>query len=163
MDYKTACNTFEYNPNTGDILWKNSKLPAKNGTLAGTMKKETGYIQLFFNGKLYLAHRIAMLISYGYCPEEAVVDHINHRRDDNRLSNLRFSNAKDNAKNISLRNDNKTGHMGVVFHKPAKKYQANIAVDGKRIYLGLFETYSDSVFARKEAERKYGFHHNHGK
>lgn len=51
MNYKTACNTFGYNPDTGDILWKNSKRPSMNGTLAGTMKKETGYIQLFFNGK----------------------------------------------------------------------------------------------------------------
>lgn len=40
MDYKTACDTFEYNPNTGDILRKNCKLPAKNGTLAGTKKKK---------------------------------------------------------------------------------------------------------------------------
>lgn len=104
-----------------------------------------------------------MLISYGYCPKEAVVDHINHRRDDNRLSNLRFSNVNENAKNISLRNDNTTGHMGVIFHKLAKKYQAKISVNGKRIYLGLFEKYSDAVFAREVAERKCGYHRNHGK
>ena len=162
MDYKTACNTFEYNPNTGDILWKNSKLPAKNGTLAGTMKKETGYIQLFFNGKLYLAHRIAMLISYGYCPEEAVVDHINHTRTDNRPVNLRIVAHSENTKNQSKQINNASGVCGVYLDKQTKRYKAQIGSREGRCFLGSFKTLEEATAARLGAERKYGYHENHG-
>ena len=39
----------------------------------------------------------------------------------------------------------------------------SIKVNRKDIYLGRFDKFEDAVAARKKAERKHGFHPNHGR
>lgn len=52
---------------------------------------------------------------------------------------------------------NKTGVRGVTIKKGAikNKYQANIGIKGKTIYLGSFDTLEEAAAARKAAEEKY--------
>lgn len=50
---------------------------------------------------------------------------------------------------------NSSGRTGVNFHPKTGKWQARIAVEGKRVYLGLYEDFEDAVKAREEAELKY--------
>ena len=61
---------------------------------------------------------------------------------------------------INLRNT--TGVTGVFYHKVRRKYVAQIMVDGKLIYLGIFATLEEATKARKDAEIKYNYNANHG-
>lgn len=49
----------------------------------------------------------------------------------------------------------KSGVIGVSWKKKSKKWQSRINVNGKRIYLGMFDNLDDAIFALKEAENKY--------
>lgn len=108
-------------------------------------------------------HRVVMLMCYGFYGEGLDADHINHVRNDNRLFNLRFVTRSENSKNQSLSSKSTTGVTGVSFLKARKKYIAQIGVNRKLIYLGMFETLEEAAEARRQADRKYKFNNNHGK
>ena len=108
-------------------------------------------------------HRVVMLMCYGFYGEGLEVDHINHVRNDNRLFNLRFVTRSENSKNQSLSSKSTTGVTGVSFLKARKKYIAQIGVNRKLIYLGMFETLEEAAAARAEANLKFKFNNNHGK
>ena len=132
----------------------------KAGDVAGSLRD--GYSMLYINNRLYSAHRVVWLITYGYLPHKHL-DHINHIRNDNRIQNLReVGNCSDNQRNGSKNRNNTSGKTGV-YLSSSGKYVARIMVDNKSIYLGSFNTLEDAVKARSDAEVTYGFHKNHGK
>lgn len=53
--------------------------------------------------------------------------------------------------------------MGVAYYKKNKKWGAYINSDNKKIFLGLYDDISLAVNARKLAESRLGYHHNHGR
>lgn len=105
--------------------------------------KTHGYIRLTLrvdgrDVKLY-AHRIAWLYMTGEQPPD-VIDHINNVGTDNRWSNLRASNKRDNFRNTNNRKrTNKTGLTGVVLLGEGR-YMAQITKNGAHLYLGTFPT-----------------------
>lgn len=87
------------------------------------------------------------------------VDHVNNKETlDNTDENLRFANDTEQMCNHGIRKDNSSGLKGVSFHKATGKWQAQIQVNGKKIYLGLFDTKELAHAAFVEAAMKY-----HGK
>lgn len=75
------------------------------------------------------------------------IDHINHNKLDNRKSNLRIATRSQN-------NMNRLKTKGYYYDKENEKWRAYIEKDGRRIYLGRFETEEEALKSRKEAERK---------
>jgi hypothetical protein len=144
----------------GEQLWWRER-PTKNFDMSKPAGKSEadGYRRIGVSGKLYLAHRLIWVHVHGVWPLHQI-DHINHKRNDNRIENLR--DTKENALNQSTPKNNSSGVVGVCWHKPSKKWQAQIRVNGKQIHLGGHLRKEDAIQARKEAERKYGFHPNHG-
>jgi hypothetical protein len=120
-----------------------------------------GYMYGRIFGKSFFAHRVAWAMSYGFWP--IVVDHINGNKADNRIANLRDTDTKGNSRNSKQSAINKSGQTGVFWFSRNAKWQSGIKVDGRYIYLGLFNDFNEAVAARKEAETKYGFHQNHGR
>jgi hypothetical protein len=75
------------------------------------------------------------------------VDHINHNTLDNRKSELRICNASENQHNRGKNLNNSSGNKGVYAHKASGKWQAQIALNGKTIHLGLFATKEEAYTA----------------
>ena len=122
------------------------------GTIAGNPDSK-GYIQISVDGRRYLAHRLAWFYAYGKLPQTEI-DHINRRRDDNSLPNLRLSTRAQNCQNAALRRDNTSGLKGVSWNKLRKKWQAFIYNNKKLLHLGYFDcaTAAAVVVARKRNE-----------
>lgn len=109
-------------------------------------KRSSGYWTTYDNICL---HRFIMK-----CPYDKVVDHIHHDKNDHRKSELRVCSSIENSRNRSKEDcNNKTGFIGVT--KKRNKYSAQICVNYKVIYLGLFQTPEEAYEARLEAERVY--------
>ena len=149
----------QYNPVTGDFVWRVRAGIAGKGRIAGYCDS-FGYVVIHLDYKAYKAHRLAFLYVTGSMPDQ--VDHTNHIRSDNAWSNLEASSNKLNGLNQSLFSTNTSGFCGVVFNKRDKIWSARIKVAGRQIALGTFKSKSNAIAARATANRKYGSHDNHG-
>jgi hypothetical protein len=126
-----------YDLNDGQFRWKHDASRRKvSGSLAGTNRRD-GYISIKVLGKSYLAHRLAWLYMTGEWPSSHV-DHVNGNRSDNSWRNLRSATRLENNRNVTIRSDNKTGFKGVF--KQRNKYQAQIGINGRCVYLGIRDT-----------------------
>ncbi len=150
-------NKLHYNPDTG--VFTRRKLGKKQYGVTGGYNGK-GYLRITVGEKRYYSHRLAWLYMYGAFPS-GEIDHKNHIRDDNRISNLRDVDGKTNHKNISMYKNNISGCTGVCFK--ANRWVATINVDKETINLGSFVEFHEAVNARKNGEVLYGFHENHGK
>ncbi len=152
-----------YEPTTGVFRWIRPTANTNNisfGDIAGHTGTQ-GYTHIFFNSKMYKAHRLVFLYMTGNLPIDDI-DHINHIKDDNRWVNLRDVTTLENCRNMSKSKFNTSGVNGVHFNKQTGKWVSRITVEGKRIPLGSYVDINDAADARKLAEVKYGFHVNHG-
>jgi hypothetical protein len=125
---------------------------------AFTSKCRNGYLAGKIGGRTYLAHRIIWKIAHGLDPD--FIDHINGRKDDNSIANLRSIPYAENTKNKALHRNNKSGIVGV--RRDGSAWRAVIQVDGKKKNLGRHQRIEDAIAARRSAEQQYGFHQNHG-
>lgn len=115
-----------------------------------------GYLRLSFRGKQVFAHRAAWLIANGpFPPGKPQVDHINGKRDDNRLKNLRAVSTSENLRNQSCNVRSNTGIRGVSL--VGGKYLTLIGYKKKSIFLGRFDSLIDAAKARSDAEIRYNF------
>ena len=163
MTQKILKELLSYDSETGLFKWiVNRNHLAKTGDIAGGIRKATGYRVIFVNGKSYQAHRLVWFYIHGKFPKHEL-DHINHNRHDNRLCNLREVMHAENGRNRIRQKNNKSGINGVCWHKAAKKWVAAIGVNGCKTRLGFFSNISEAKQAREQAEKKYKYHHNHGK
>ena len=67
-------------------------------------------------------------------------DHKNRNTLDNRRDNVRPASSAQNMQNTKKPVTNKSGYKGVSWHKATGKWTAQISVNGKKVYLGLFPT-----------------------
>jgi len=82
-------------------------------------------------------------------------DHVDGNKLDNRRENLRAATPHQNSCNCGVCLRHTSSFKGVDFHKPAKRWRALIAVDGKRIHLGLFDSREQAAAAYNAASLKY--------
>lgn len=143
-----------YDAATGVFTWiaRRGKRTDIVGRVAGF--DSNGYIGITIEHKKYTAHSLAWLYVYGEMPLSEL-DHKNRIRSDNRIRNLRKATRKQNACNQSLRKLSKTGVIGVSIDAQTGKFRAHITVDARMKHLGRFNSLSDAVAARRDAERQY--------
>lgn len=151
--YRRAKELLDYDPETGLFRWRERRSgPGKKGWFAGC-KSSTGHCQIKVDGRTLKAHRIAYYIIYGELPPG--IDHINEIKTDNRIANLRSATRSQNKANISRVCTNTSGVRGVSWHEQSQKWRAQIKVDGKVQYLGLFDCIHKGAQARRDAELEY--------
>lgn len=115
-----------------------------------TWNSKTGFIVKCKGKTLYL-HRLIT-----NCPDNKVVDHINGKRYDNRISNLRICTQTQNTKNQCKPKNNTTGYKGVVkSHHKSRPWCAQIKVNYKRINLGYYKNKKDAAKAYNDAAVKH--------
>jgi hypothetical protein len=140
-----------YEPSTGLFTWLVSlSFSSEVGNVAGGID-DRGYRRICVDQQRHRAHRLAWLYTYGYLPR-LDVDHINGVLDDNRVSNLRLATKSQNIANSQLRSDNTSGRKGVV--RRGKKWGAQIICNGKRHYLGSYETVDEAHAAYVTAAKR---------
>jgi len=157
-------SVLHYDPETGVFTWIDSKCKRISaGTTGGTLHKshKLNYLRMYVKDKNYLCHRLAWLYVHGEWPNE--IDHIDGDGLNNKITNLRNVSSTENGKNLSIRNDNKSGIIGVSWMKSRSKWQANINSNKKQVYLGIYDDFFEACCVRKSAEYELGFHANHGR
>jgi hypothetical protein len=121
-----------------------------------------GYISIRVGGEKILAHQVAWIYMTGVLPK-ADIDHINGNKKDNSWVNLRLATRSQNKANVRKPITNSSGYKGVSYSNTAKKWVAQIGVDGKTFVLGYFlnpiEAHAAYVAA---AERYFGVYANAG-
>ena len=170
FDYKDGQLFFRERPrehfltDRGFNVWKARY--ARRHLIEAGYHNDGGYraVEVSMKGKAhsYLSHRLVWAWHYGKWPN-GEIDHIDHDTSNNRIENLRDVTHEENMKNKRKRKTNTSGVTGVVWNKNNAKWNAFICVSSRRKHLGLFESFEDAVAARKEAEKLYGYHKNHGK
>jgi hypothetical protein len=149
-----------YDPDTGVFIWVAPvSRRIRVGGVAGSVKAvKSGkkYNKIQIDGKLLMAHRLAWIYVYGKI-DDSQIDHI----DGNGLNNLRLVDSAENNKNIRLSNRSRSGVPGV-YLLPSGRWRACIGINRVKEHLGSFPTREEAISCRKKAERRYGFHENHG-
>ena len=108
------------------------------GDIAGH-KAPTGYWVIKIDNVSYRAHRLAWFYMTEAWPA-ADIDHIDGNKANNRIANLRDVTRSVNVQNAKrARSSNKSGFLGVSQHESG--FQAAIRTEnGKRHYLGTYQT-----------------------
>jgi AP2 domain. len=176
------CECLTYDPATGDLCWKvrppnhfkkkwisdawNRTYPGR--AAGGINKYGTRWdgthksVHITGVGHRY-AHHIIWKMQTGEDPSDQI-DHIDNNGSNNRWDNLRLSTQADNARNTKGRRRVHFDLPKGAFPQRDGKYQAAITHQGKRIYLGVFNTAAEAhaIYCAK-AQELQGEFHNVGK
>lgn len=140
-----------YCPESGELKWRVKPSQRENpGEIAGAIDSR-GYLYVSVNKERYLGHRIVWALHYGE-DTELYIDHKDGDKSNNRIANLRLVRWGENVQNVPRRSNNTSGHRGVNYNKRKGKWQAQIDVNGKRLYLGTYDCVEDAINARLKAE-----------
>lgn len=146
--------TLSYDPETGEFTWmvrlSSRRMP---GQSAGTPCKN-GYKHISVLGRMYYAHRLAWFYVHGEWPPECI-DHINGKRSDNRIANLRLATVSQNNANSKLPCSNTSGFKGVVWLPKNRKWRAQIKRHRKMFHLGCFDSKEAAAAAYRAAAVGY--------
>lgn len=137
---------FEYNPQTGEVIWKyRPDMPNNiNARLAG---KPAGYVNFegyrwleWKEGGARIRHSAAAVIWFMMTGEWPAleVDHVNRDPLDNRWENLRLATRSEQIQNRVRKRRGQPLPTGVV--KRGNRFYAAIQADRKWRYLGAFAT-----------------------
>jgi len=146
----------DYDPETGIFIWKVRPLnhfknkrscavwnARYSNKIAGKLAKN-GYISISINNVSYYAHRLAWLfINNSHAKEN--IDHINMKKTDNRIKNLRIATIDENNRNT--RSKRKSHLPKGVYKIKDKKYISSITFNSKQKHLGTFNCPAAASFA----------------
>lgn len=128
-------DVFDYNRQTGTLVWKKHFHARFIGKPAGHVKR-IGYTFIMVDNKMYPAHTLIYLIETGELAK--MIDHIDGDRNNNRIENLKPTNMRKNQQN---RSTHRSGRLvGAKWHKRDQIWEASIFIKGRAKYLGRFAT-----------------------
>ena len=148
-----------YDPETGLLSWAARGVPKFDNKLAGKVagaNRPDGYKSVRFQGKTYLAHRLAWRLYHGDWPE-GEIDHINGDKLDNSIQNLRVCTTAENRRNMPTRKNKTSRFSGVRKSRNAW----SVIVDSK--YRGHFASEDEAGAHAAKLYAELGFHPNHGR
>ena len=128
-----------------------------NTILKSSLVDTTGYLTITNNNICFdigvstiTLHRLIFMIHNGDIPEGCDVDHIDQNKLNNKINNLRLLSKRDNQINSKKVIDAKG------YYKTSNgKFQSQIRVDGKKVYLGTFDNEKEASIAYQSAKEIY--------
>lgn len=156
IDVAVLRSLLTYEPETGLLRWKDvGRAGVTSGMKAGFYNGD-GYIQVCIDGRYIMAHRIIWALVHGVWPD-GQIDHKNGTRDDNRIANLRDVDAVTNGQNkLPSVAWGQSKLMGAQWNKQRQCWHSAIKPrNGKRIFLGLFDTAEEAHAAYMDARKKF--------
>lgn len=98
-----------------------------------------GYCRVYFNGRMVFYHVIIWILSTGKdIPEGMQIDHKNGNRLCSTMNNMRLVTSRQNNQNKKIHREGQL--FGCYFNKSKGKYQAQIGIGEKRVFLGRYKT-----------------------
>lgn len=149
-----ANRIYQYDEVNGGLVWKainNPRHPgqAKIGQQVGGDDGH-GYKMCMLLGHKFKVHQIVWLILKNKI-QTLPLDHINRNRTDNRIENLREVTDQQNIFNQS---SNVREYSGVTKPNKSNKFIARLQINGKKIFLGSFDTKEEAAIAYQIASKK---------
>lgn len=167
LTQKHLMRRLHYNPETGVFTWKHRDDQDREqdnlswnkryaNTRSGTISSNGGYRHICIDGIVRRASRLAWLYMTGEWPV-GEVNHINGIRSDDRFANLRDVTPTQRSQNTRGKIKNRAGLKGVIErqYKHITRYQTDIRVNGKKIYLGSYDTAEEAYAAYCKAATQY--------
>jgi hypothetical protein len=142
-----------YDQETGLFTWKVKRQGRIKSNLGWITDK--GYVEICIAQKRLKAHRWAWFYVHGELPKQ--IDHINCKKTDNRLCNLRIVTNKQNHENRGAQKNNTSGFKGVTHFE--NKWRSQITHNGKNYHIGLFDTPEQAHHAYKEKANEFFTHY----
>jgi len=134
--------------------WKPTKNPYWRKVTFNIDKDGYYYISLSYKNirKQYKVHRVIYKFNnpdwdITYSPDNEI-DHFDNDKGNNNIENLRVVNSSENSQNVILT-------KGYTWNKQFNKYQAQITINYKCIYLGCYDTAEEARTAYLVAKAKY--------
>lgn len=123
----------------GKLERLNGKYKEETWTVVECVDNCKGYCRVKYRGYIISYHTIVWILTNGTIEDdEAVLDHTNGDKLDNRVESLRLTTQRENCQNqVSHRN----GRLrGCCLHKQRNRWQAGIVINGKQMHLGYYKT-----------------------
>jgi hypothetical protein len=154
LDHSAASGLLDYDPFSGNLIWKVNRYCVRAGDVAGWVNSTTLHRQIRILQQTYCAHRIAWLLMTGAWPDSEI-DHIDGNGVNNRWVNLRLANRSLNGANRGKNKNNTSGFKGVTWNRRSNKWRAQIWHRGKNHVLGAFDDPKAAHVAYCEAARAF--------
>lgn len=92
------------------------------------------------NVKKHTIHQLVAIVFFNHipCGYELVINHKNFIPTDNRKGNLEIVTSRENTNRKHLKSSSE--YIGVGYHKKNEKWISRIVINGKRVYLGSYNT-----------------------
>lgn len=130
-----------YDPESGQFWWNyNERIGgghARIGRKAGLRTAYGRYNFITIRHIRYSAHRLAWYLAFGEWPPTGI-DHINGNGRDNRIANLRVASHAQNMANY-VTQKSISGYRGVTYRAKENRWVAQISVNNRSKYLGIFK------------------------
>lgn len=124
-----------YNRKTGRLIPGTSFIDKRNYKGLRMSARIQGITRTIGYGRAVYAWLTGTLPGTGFH-----IDHINHNSHDNRPWNLRCVTTRENNQN--RRNQ---GSAGIYWNKRLRKWQAQIRIQGEKVYLGIYKSEAQAL------------------
>ena len=121
------------------------------GRILKPCKNNWGYLSVNLYkdgiGKNFSIHNLIALYFIPNPDNLREIDHIDQNKTNNSITNLRWVSRSNNCRNRPKFKNKSSKYMGVYFHKRAGKYVAQISINNKNKYIGIYDKEEDAAHA----------------